>query len=264
MNTSNNKANGQRRKNGWIRRTHRWLGGGLAVFVLLLSCTGIALNHSDDWNLDGRYVSWSWLLNAYGIHAPAPAASFSDGEHFAVLLGQRLYYDQREIADGVDSLSGMIATPELALVASNNRAFVLTLDGDLVEQLELSQRLPGAIERVGRFGDRAVILSNGSQFRSDADMTGFEAWQAAQNDNIAWSRADTPPADLLNALNDQYRGRGVSAERLVSDLHSGRFLGRFGTLFMDAIGILLIILSATGIILWVKRSGRRNGRESKR
>ena len=264
MNTSNNKANGQRRKNGWMRRTHRWLGGGLALFVLLLSCTGIALNHSDDWNLDGRYVSWSWLLKTYGIRAPTPSAGFSDEGHHAVLIGQRLYYDQHEIADGVDSLSGMIATSELVLVATDGRAFVLTLGGDLVEQLELSQRLPGAVDRVGRIADRAVISSGNSLYRSDSDMTGFDAWQAAQTDDIEWSRFAMPPAQLLNVLNDQYRGRGVSTERLISDLHSGRFLGRFGTLFMDAIGVLLIFLSATGIILWVKRGGRRNGREPKR
>ena len=264
MNTSNKPANGTGRRNGWVRRAHRWLGGGLAVFVLLLSCTGIALNHSDDWNLDGRYVSSSWLLKAYGIRAPAPSASFSDRDHHAVLIGQRLYYDQREIADGVDALSGMITTSQLTLIATGTRAIVLTLDGDLVEQMELSQRLPRAIDRVGRVGGQAVISSGKSLFRSDADMSGFDAWEDPQDDSIAWSRSEAPPAPLLQVLNDQYRGRGVSAERLISDLHSGRFLGRFGTFFMDAVGILLIVLSATGIILWVKRGGRRNGREPKR
>ncbi|MDX1499627.1 MAG: hypothetical protein R3176_07005, partial [Woeseiaceae bacterium] len=68
---------------------HRWLGLAAVLFVLLLSVTGIALNHGSDWGLDRRYVSWDWAIAALGVRAPAPAASFADREHRVTQLGGR-------------------------------------------------------------------------------------------------------------------------------------------------------------------------------
>jgi hypothetical protein len=259
MTTSSKPVNGAHRPNGWLRRSHRWLGVGLALFLLLLSCTGIALNHSDDWNLDSNYVSWPWLLDAYGIRAPALSANFSDREHHAALLGQRLYFDEREIADGVGALTGLIVTGELAMVTSGDRAFVLTMDGELVEQLDVSPRLPGAIERLGRMGERAVISSTGRNFRSDSDLSGFEAWSGSDGDDVAWSRASPLPAPLLISLQDQYRGRGLTIERLLIDIHSGRIVGTVGPLLMDLVALLLIVLSLTGLTMWMRASRPGNG-----
>lgn len=261
MSTSNTRADGARRKSSWLRRSHRWLGVGLAVFLLLLAFTGIALNHSDDWRLGNRYVTWSWLLDAYGIRAPEPSASFADNEHYAALLGQRLYFDDHEIADRVDSLTGLIVTNELAFITSFNRAIVLTADGELVENLDLSSYLPGDIERVGRLQDRVVIIASGMMFRSDPEMTKFDAWDNSQTADVVWSHATPLPQQLKHLLEGQYRGRGVSVERLVADLHSGRFIGNAGQLFMDVIAILLIILSVTGIFLWTRSWGRQNGKK---
>ncbi len=258
MTTSNKQADNGRRNRGWLRRGHRWLGIGLALFVLLLSCTGIALNHSGDWNLGGRYLSWSWLLNAYGIEAPAPYASFSDRGHYAALLGQRLYFDQHEIAEGVEVLTGVIVTGELALVTTDHVAYVLTINGDLVEHLDLSQFLSVAIEKAGRLNDRVVIASTESRYRSDTGITHFELWSEPYDD-VAWSQASPLPTARLTLLQDQYRGRGLSVERLLIDIHSGRFVGRVGPMFMDLVALLLIVLSATGLLLWIRRSGRKNG-----
>lgn len=259
MNTSSTPANGTSRQNGWLRRGHRWLGIGLSLFVLLLSCTGIALNHSDNWGLGNRYVSWNWLLDAYGMRAPAPSASFSDSEHHAALLGKRLFFDQREIADGVDVLTGVVVIGKLALVTSDDSAFVLTTAGELVERLDLSQQLPGAIDRAGRLGESAVIFSGTASYQSDTGLSGFVQTNAVAHGDVAWSSPASLPASLLASIQDQYRGRGLTVERLLSDVHSGRIVGGSGPLFMDAVAFLFILLSATGLYMWLRSSGRKNG-----
>jgi hypothetical protein len=85
MNTSPTPTNGNgsaRRRR--LRRGHRWVGLSLVIFVLFLSISGITLNHSVDLELDQRYVSWPWLLAAYGLDVPAPAASFADSGQILV------------------------------------------------------------------------------------------------------------------------------------------------------------------------------------
>jgi hypothetical protein len=262
MNTSITRVDGARRPNGWLRRAHRWLGILLAAFVILFSCTGIAINHSDRWELNNRYVTWSWLLDAYGIRAPMPAASFADRGHHAALLGRRLYFDQREITGDVHTLTGLVVTSELALITTNDRAFVLTTEGDLIEQLDMTQQLPGGIASAGRLQNLAVVYSADTLYRSNADMTEFEAWSNAGAEEIVPSQATPLPEPILRSLQDQYRGRGLSTERLLTDLHSGRILGSAGTLFMDAIAVLLMILSATGIFMWMRGNSRRKGSDS--
>jgi hypothetical protein len=50
---------------------------------------------------------------------------------------------------------------------------------------------------------------------------------------------------------------GISLERLLADLHSGRILGREGPLLVDLLGLALAALGLSGT--WVfARSPRRN------
>ena len=121
MTLSRRQANGNARLRIWLRRGHRWLGVVLVLFVLLLGVSGIALNHASDWGLDRRHLDWPWLLDAYGIQAPAPTASFADGDLRATLIGERLFLDDEEIAEGVTGLAG------LATLAAVNALLFLAL-----------------------------------------------------------------------------------------------------------------------------------------
>jgi hypothetical protein len=57
---------------------------------------------------------------------------------------------------------------------------------------------------------------------------------------------------MLDSLQGQYRGRGLSFERVIADVHSGRIVTITGPYLMDAVAILLIILSITGIAMWLR------------
>ncbi|MDA0681583.1 MAG: PepSY domain-containing protein [Proteobacteria bacterium] len=259
MNTPEPKAKRVPEKGSLLRRCHRWIGITVAVFVLLLSCTGIALNHGGDWKLDDRYVAAPWLLDAYGVHAPSEYASFVDRESRVTLLGQRLYLGDREIAESFDALTGMTSLITLVLVTSRDRAFLFTADGELVEDMDLSTQLPEPVERVGRAGERAVVVSGGLMYRTNADITAFELWADSTTTEVAWSAASEGPASLLKSLKTQYRGRGLSLERFIADIHSGRVVSIAGPFLMDAVAILLIILSLSGLLMWLRPRKTRQG-----
>jgi hypothetical protein len=266
MTVSRRQVNRGARLRIWLRRGHRWLGVVLVVFVLLLAVSGVALNHASDWGLDRRQLDWPWLLDAYGIHAPAPTASFADGGLRATLLGERLFLDDAEIAQEVAGLAGIAVLAPLALIGTNDTLYVVTTAGELVEAIDTTAALPGSIDRVGRDGRRAVVESGGRLYRSDPDITHFAAWDTSARESVQWSSATLPDAAELEALQALYRGRGPTVERVLADLHSGRIFAAAGTLIMDVVAVCLVVLSLSGLILWVQHSRReaeierRNGR----
>ena len=235
------------------------MGVSLLVFVLFLATTGITLNHSSDFGLDRRYVSWSWLLDAYGIEAPPTSGSFADQGHRATLLGDRLFLNGRDTDQRVTALSGLVVRDPLVLVAGEHSAQIFTLDGDPVEIIDLRSALPGAIERVGTAGPHAVIQGAGVLLQSDADFSVFEPWPEGGEETIDWSVATPPDAAELAALNAAWRGRGVTVERALLDFHSGRILSAPGTLLMDFIAVCLVVLSLSGLILANQRRRGENG-----
>ena len=256
MTVSTRQANGNARLRLWLRRGHRWLGVVLVLFVLLLGVSGIALNHASGWGLDRRHLDWPWLLDAYGIQAPAPTASFADGGLRATLLGERLFLRDREIAQDVAGLAGIVTLDPLVLVGTHDTLYVLTTAGELVEAIDVAVGLPGPIDRVGRDGGSAVVESGGELYRSGPDMTQFEHWEAGQQDDLQWSAATPPAAAELDILRTLYRGRGLTVERVLADVHSGRIFATAGSLVMDAVAVFMIVLSLSGFVLWLQHSRR--------
>ena len=255
MNTSQTPANGRNRARRWFRRGHRWIGLSLVVFVVFLSVTGIALNHSGDLELQRRHLDWPWLLDAYGLEVPTPAASFADAGHRATLLGERLFLDGRDTGRTETALTGIATLGPLIAVAGEQSVYVFTEAGEFVEAIDLGSSLPGPIERVGRTRDRAVVQGGGGFLQSDPDIAHFEARDAEPADY--WSVATRPDAAEMANLEAAWRGRGVTVERLLLDLHSGRIARAAGPWLMDLVAVFLIVLSVSGIVLSRVRNGRR-------
>lgn len=251
----------QRRANGgrhWIRRAHRWIGAVAAIFLILLAVTGIALNHSEGWKLDRHYVSWTWLLDAYGIHAPAPSASFADKGYRATLVSATLYFQGRPVAENAAALTGLAVVEPIAVAGLDDAVLVMTVSGDVVERIDLSSQLGGRIQRVGRTGTAFAVAGGDRLLVSDAEVTAFQVAAGPLPENsVAWPQASAPSAAELETLNEVYRGRGLTAERLIADIHSGRIATAAGRLVMDVVAILLVLLSASGLVLWARR-GRRD------
>jgi hypothetical protein len=264
MTISRQKANGSARLRIWLRRFHRWLGVVLVFFVLLLAVSGIALNHAEGWGLDRRYLGWSWLLDAYGIEAPPPSASFADGSHRATLLGGHLYFDGVDVAQEVETLTGLAVLGPLVLVGSGDTAYILTTAGEFVQSIDLAADLQTTVARVGSIDGAAIIESGGRLYRSDPDITVFEPWNEGSQDDVKWSSATQPDATQLEALRNLYRGRGLTVERVLADLHSGRVLAISGTLLVDLVAVFMIVLSVSGLIMWRQQSRLESSLERRR
>ena len=58
---------------------HRWVGLVAALFVIVLAVTGLALNHTEELQLDARHVRTAWLLDWYGISLPDEVPAWRAG-----------------------------------------------------------------------------------------------------------------------------------------------------------------------------------------
>jgi len=234
---------------------HRRVGIVVALLVLVLSLTGLALNHTDRLGLDDRYVSWGWLLDWYGIESPAEAVSFPAGDARVTLLGDRLYLDRRILPGHFNTLSGATAADGFLAVAADNGVLIITGDGQIVDRLGAESGVPGTIDAVGADESGRILLRSG-QALYGADVNTL-AWVevTAGEGTIRWAESEPVDALLLSDLRRDFRARIMPVERVLLDAHSGRIAGTAGTLLMDAAAVLLLVLALTGSWLWLMRRG---------
>ena len=87
-------------------------------------------------------------------------------------------------------------------------------------------------------------------WKGDTDLTGWSEFKGVHPKWVAPSI--TLPA-LRHVIEAHDMSRQTSLERFLLDMHSGRFFGKYGVYVIDAASVLLLILSITGIWLWVTR-----------
>jgi len=233
-----------------IPRWHRYLGISGALFALLLAATGIPLNHTSDLELDSHYVQNGWLLKHYGLQMPEPA-SYPVGPRWISQLGQRLYLDAQEIAADAAPLIGALSYSGMTVVLTETALLLLDESGALIEHLEYQNGLPGIPQRLGITRENSLALQTN------------EGWYATNEALYPWNSIPKPPSQiaipveasvaLQQKLTSNYLGTGVSLERLLLDLHTGRIFGPLGVYLVDLMALALSGLAITGLSSWFRR-----------
>jgi len=240
-----------------MRRLHRSFGAGAAIFVVFMVLTGLVINHSNDLGLDRQKVSASFLLNWYGLGRPESIDSFRVGNEWLSFAGSQLYLNDKPlitISDGV----GATANGELLIAAGSDEVLLLDLEGSLIERIPWAPINNAPIESLGlHTGATVAVKSAGQVWVADAD---FLKWRLLEETTPGpnWSLPESAPDDLQQEITQSYRGEGLNLERLLLDLHSGRFFGSVGVLVYDVLALALGFLSISGLVLWFR--SRRNGK----
>jgi hypothetical protein len=235
-----------------LRRWHARVGITATLFFLVLAGTGVGLNHGDDLRLDGRHVHFAWLARWYGRPADAPLDAFRSGRHELAAANGRWSLDGRVFGERLPQPVGLAELPDLFVVASRAALYVYRDDGVLVERME-QVALPGMpLQAVASAGGTFFLKTASGTFASADAMS----WRRTEALEISWSR----PVPLSGTAQRRYAAAllpGISVQRLLLDLHSGRFFGRFGTLFVDLLAALLAVLSLIGGWLFFRPRHRR-------
>lgn len=233
-----------------VWRWHRRLGVVLALVLALVAVTGVLLNHTDRFALSKRYVSSDWLLDWYGVRVPNEPVSFKVGDRFVSQIGTRLYFDATPLEGEYGRMLGAVLIAQTLVVGVEGQLLLLTPDGALIEKLGGQHGVPAGMRGIGRKDDWLVVRAAHGDYLVDAF---FSRWREQPYVRAVWSQPTPLPPERQAALVRAYRGQGLNVERVVSDIHSGRILGRAGPYILDFAALLLLVLTGTGVWLWTRR-----------
>jgi hypothetical protein len=229
-----------------LRRWHARIGFAAMLFFLILAVTGLALNHGQDVGLDGRFVHAGWLARWYGIKTEPPRHVFRSEHHVVIAANGRWLLDGRASGQTLPEPLGLIELADIFVVASETALYVFREDGELIEKLGPGM-LPGVpVQAIGSSA-RSMVLRSASGVFTSADAL---SWRPLTQRGVLWSA----PVELSVAQRQAYEEAltpGVSVQQLLLDLHSGRFAGRYGPVFVDLLALLLATVSVTGAWLFL-------------
>jgi len=237
----------------WVRIWHRRLGLTAAAFVLLLSVTGILLNHTSSLDLDNRNIETAWILDWYGIAGiDETARAFELGDLTVSWAGGWLFVGETPLIGSVGTLQGAVALDDLIVLSTPREIVLATKEGELVERF-LPVAFGGEITSLGSSDGRVAARVGGKIFAANEDGSVWKLIQTS-DEAISWSVGAPIPSELVPAMNAHLRGEGLPLYRIILDLHSGKFFGNLGVWIMDGAAVLLLILSISGIWIWWPRA----------
>lgn len=240
-----------------LREWHRKLGIIAAFFIIFLSITGVALNHTTTLSLAQKPIRSLWLLDHYGIAPPNDirfyqASSLQVTNNLVWFEGKLLLESSANIVSaGVISANvSSDAIVEVLIIASQTHLYLYNHQGEMLDQLGLESGIPEGIEALSIDNDRVIVKTSSGYYQSDSNLLD---WQVI-SPLIAplWITAQSVSLQEEQEAALAYRSQFLTLERIILDAHSGRVLGLFGVLFMDAVAILLILLSLSGVYIWVR------------
>lgn len=240
-----------------LREWHRKLGIIAAFFIIFLSITGVALNHTTTLSLAHKAIKSTWLLDHYGI-APPKDIRFYQHERLQVTNNVVWLENKLLLESSTDIVSaGAVSTKvsdntiiDVLIIASKSHLYLYDYQGELLDQLGIESDIPQGIEALTTHNNMIIVKTPSGYYQSDSD---FISWQ-----NIhpliepKWIMAQEASPRKIQQAELAYRSQFLTLERIILDAHSGRILGLAGVLFMDAVAILLILLSLSGIVIWVR------------
>lgn len=226
------------------------------LIPLTIACvTGMILNHTVDLNLSNRHVTTDWIQARYGMSLEGEPIAFGlDQKAYASTWDSKIFH-RKHIIDDTSPLVGAVPLRDGTAVVTASAVHYFGLDGELIETLG-SLTLPATpISKAGRTSDLTLVLETASgTFTSDANLLGFTESPANQETN--WSSPVTATDADLKTWQTTFSGNGIPFDRVILDLHSGRFFGTIGKWIYDLTVIGVLILSATGFVLFLRTRKR--------
>jgi hypothetical protein len=243
-----------------LREWHRKLGIIAAFFLIFLSLTGIALNHTDFLALAHKPINNPWLLKHYGIKPPVDVRFYAtnpsrgldkNGTEQQILLTDNFIWLANELLlESDEPIISLGSFKTFIFVVTEQSLYLYTQSGALIDRLDSLSGLPVPIENVAVKNDAVVIQTPAGVFQTDSD---FILWQkSTPSPTPQWITPIQVSSTAIELAQQKYQSQFLTVERLIVDAHSGRLFGQLGVLFMDFVALLLILLSLSGIYIWIR------------
>lgn len=234
-----------------LRQWHRRLGIIAAFFLIFLSVTGVALNHTTLFSLAHQSITNTWLLEYYGVKPPEDIRYYQENKWLItdnlVWLDDKLLFEKDEIDNAIIGIANL---KSYNIVVTSTQLIIFTATGQLVDKIDNSTSLPTPITAVAITGDNIIINTLNGYYQSDSEFFDWQYIQALKEP--MWVIAEQANKAEIQAAKIQYQAQFLNWERVILDAHSGRLFGDLGVFFMDIVAVILILLSVSGIYIWLR------------
>jgi hypothetical protein len=232
---------------------------GAVLFVAVMAVTGALLNHTHVIGLDADYVALRYVLDWYGIEMPSPAAVFRTDDAALAQVEDRVYFSPDNgqawtlAAEQTAWLAGAVpvASGQMTAAAIEQGLLLLDRTGERIDLLSWPLNDQHRPDEVGVTAAGAPAARFGRETYQLNDA--LTAWQSSDARIATIDFSAVLNRDALASLQSQYRGRALTWERVLLDLHAGRIFGRHGVWLSDATAFALIFLSCSGLVGWLRR-----------
>jgi hypothetical protein len=231
------------------------------VVLVFLSFTGILLNHSPAAGLSKRILSSEWLLDWYGFETVA-LSGFKVGKQWISHPGYReLYIDGQPVAACAPPLLSAARTDSFLIALCKDELVILSFNGELVEKINMLSGLPEYTTNMKYFNNTLFIQSHNKILSLDPDTLKVKPSELIIE---SWPLPSSLPSTIIEKLKQNSQLPGISLETVILDLHSGRFFGDAGVLFVDFMGLLTVFLAMTGTYVWLMKRRKRYTKRRKK
>lgn len=222
------------------KKLHKYLGLPLCALLFFASLSGILLNHRDllrqinvpRWLLPKSYSYANWNNGALRGAVTTSEGVFLYGTAGVWQTDSSLTTQPQDVraglAPGADEqrMMALVAdSTERLWAISQFRLYQRPAKANRWQEVALPEELHGRLTDLQLRGDSLLLLSRSQLFLRQLGQT-------------AWREIPLPAPE-------GYTGR-LLVFQLLWALHSGEYLGLGGRLVVDAIGVLLLLLSLTG------------------
>ncbi|WP_019530851.1 PepSY-associated TM helix domain-containing protein [Dasania marina] len=243
----------------WLWRWHRRAGLTALLVVLLVTVTGLLLNHTSELALGKAAVNNQRLLAYYGIQTPSLKSFAVHDDWLSGDDKSQLYLNARHIAECQQSLLTAVAYQGYYWLACQQQVLLVNPQGEVVDSLSAAYGLPVPIVAFGLCGEQLCLATAKRSFVIDTQQFSFTP---VENMRPSANKAQPLPVAIEQAIIRAYRGQGLSWERVLLDLHSGRLFGHGGVWVVDIAAVLLLFLSLSGFVLWYQQRSKKKARQA--
>lgn len=239
-----------------IRRWHAKIGVAAMLYLIFLVFSGWALNHAGSLKLEQIEVNTPWLMRWYGIANVTPDTGFLLGNTHLAWSGDKWSLGDQVITHQDEQPLGATEAEGIIYVATPQSLNLFQQDGLLLDKLDSATLPANPIIALGKIGKQIAVKTQHATYLTNDGLN----WEKRRASGIKWSTTQPLPEEVKQRLHLDL-APGLSMQRILLDIHSGRIFGQYGTIFVDLVGLALLTLGLSG--LWMFWRTVRQGRIKK-
>ncbi|BDY03686.1 PepSY-associated TM helix domain-containing protein [Ferrimonas sp. YFM] len=225
-----------------LTRWHSKIGILVCAWILLLACTGLVLQHGHRLGLDKPLLTGAFWYSLADLPQPSVSGAKAQGLY---QVDNRLLSRHGHLAMLDGKVQGLVVGEESLLVSDLGQLWLLTSEGELVDSVPLEGFVLAGTSAAG------LPLLKGEEGRYWQLDWWLESEPEPTDARLAQKPVPFVETSLPGEIEDSHSG--VSVERLILALHSGRIFGPLGEWLMSAVALMAIGIACTGFVIWGRR-----------